>query len=96
MTKSVQILKTIQIPDLVKIERYRKVPELGPKILFFSGGSALKDLSTKLINYTHNSIHIITSFDSGGSSAKLRDTFHMPSVGDLRNRLMALADHWLR
>jgi CofD-related protein of GAK system len=80
------------IPDPVKLERYRRFPELGPRILFFSGGTALKRLSQRLINYTHNSIHIMTSFDSGGSSAKIRDAFGMISVGDLRNRLMALAD----
>ncbi len=84
--------KTITIPDPIKIERFKKVPELGPRILFFSGGTALKKISQHLIDYTHNSIHIITSFDSGGSSAKLRKAFKMLSVGDLRNRLMALAD----
>jgi CofD-related protein of GAK system len=45
-----------------------------------------------LKNYTHNSIHLVTPFDSGGSSAKLRQAFNMPSIGDLRSRLMALAD----
>jgi CofD-related protein of GAK system len=61
-------------------------------VLFFSGGSALRKTSRVLTEYTHNSIHLITPFDSGGSSAKLRDAFPMISVGDLRNRLMALAD----
>ena len=79
-------------PDPVKIESLRTNPELGPKVLFFSGGSALKPLSQKIIQYTHNSIHIITPFDSGGSSAKLRHALAMPAVGDLRNRLLALAD----
>ncbi|RMF87959.1 MAG: GAK system CofD-like protein, partial [Nitrospinota bacterium] len=64
----------------------------GPRILFFSGGTALSRLSQTLIRYTHNSIHLVTPFDSGGSSAKLRQAFHMPSVGDIRNRLIALAD----
>lgn len=67
-------------------------PENGPAILFFSGGTALRGLCQELIRLTHNSIHIITPFDSGGSSAKLRQAFHMPAVGDVRNRLMALAD----
>ncbi|MBT8039779.1 MAG: GAK system CofD-like protein [Gammaproteobacteria bacterium] len=67
-------------------------PEQGPRILFFSGGSAIRRLSRRLIRYTHNSIHIITPFDSGGSSATLRHAFGMPAVGDLRNRLLALAD----
>ncbi|MDY6906573.1 MAG: GAK system CofD-like protein [Thermodesulfobacteriota bacterium] len=84
--------REVTIPDAVKLARYRKAPELGPRILFFSGGTALRDLSRCLIHYTHNSIHIITPFDSGGSSRRLRQVFHMPAIGDVRNRLMALAD----
>lgn len=84
--------RNILIPDKVKIERYRRVPELGPKILFFSGGNALKDLSSLLTNYTYNSIHLITAFDSGGSSAKLREAFNIIGIGDIRNRIMTLAD----
>ncbi|MBC2714137.1 MAG: GAK system CofD-like protein [Desulfobacteraceae bacterium] len=87
-----QITRTVNLPDPVKVARFKKNPELGPKLLFFSGGTALRDLSKHLINYTWNSIHIITPFDSGGSSAELRKKFKMPAVGDIRNRLMALAD----
>lgn len=68
------------------------MPELGPRVLFFSGGTALRPLCRVLKTYTHNSVHLITPFDSGGSSAKLRGAFSMPAVGDLRSRLMALAD----
>ncbi len=81
-----------RIPDPLKLGRYRKAPELGPSLLFFSGGTALTDLSRILKGYTHNSIHLVTPFDSGGSSAKLRKAFGMPSLGDLRSRLVALAD----
>ncbi len=66
--------------------------EHGPRLLFFSGGTALRTLSRELIRHTHNSVHIITPLDSGGSSAVLRKAFAMPAVGDIRNRLMALAD----
>lgn len=45
-----------------------------------------------LKSLTHNSIHLITPFDSGGSSATLRAAFGMVSVGDVRNRLLALAE----
>ena len=90
--QKIRIKRTIQIPDPVRISLYRKAPELGPKILFFSGGTALNDLSRVLKNHTHNSIHMVTPFDSGGSSAKLRMAFDMPSIGDLRSRLMALAN----
>lgn len=77
----------------LRLARYRKTPELGPKVLFFSGGSALRRFSEVLTNYTHNSIHLVTPFDSGGSSAELRRVFSMPAVGDLRARLLSLADN---
>ncbi|WP_455203026.1 GAK system CofD-like protein [Kaarinaea lacus] len=87
-----RIARTVEVPDPLRVSRYLKIPELGPRILFFSGGSALDSLSKTLKNYTHNSIHLVTPFDSGGSSAELRQAFNMPSIGDLRSRLMALAD----
>ena len=86
----------LTLPDPTVLERHARCPDLGPKILFFSGGSALKDLSRELLAYTHNSIHIITPFDSGGSSAVLRKCFDMPAIGDIRSRLMALADRTVR
>ncbi|MGS2743394.1 GAK system CofD-like protein [Halomonas sp. LS-001] len=77
----------------LRLARYRKAPELGPKVLFFSGGTALRQFSDVLTDYTHNSIHLVTPFDSGGSSAELRRVFSMPAVGDLRARLLSLADN---
>jgi CofD-related protein of GAK system len=88
----IRLHRNAVVPDPIRIQRCRRAPDLGPKILFFSGGSALKSLSRRLVDYTHNSIHLITPFDSGGSSARIRETFDMLSVGDLRNRIMALAD----
>lgn len=70
-------------------------PQLGPRIVFFTGGSALRSLSQELCLHTHNSVHLVTPFDSGGSSAVLRREFHMLAVGDVRNRLLALADKTL-
>ncbi|CAA0081199.1 Gluconeogenesis factor [Zhongshania aliphaticivorans] len=89
---SIRVTRSLTIPDALRISRYKKIPELGPRVLFFSGGSALNSLCKTLKNYTHNSVHLITPFDSGGSSAELRKAFDMPSIGDLRSRLMALAD----
>lgn len=86
------VTRAVRLPDPVRVARCLRAPELGPQMLFFSGGTALRALSRRLKHYTHNSIHLITPFDSGGSSAQLRAAFDMPSVGDLRNRLMALAD----
>lgn len=81
-----------QLIDELRIAQAQRNPELGPRILFFTGGTAMRGLSHQLKRYTHNSIHLITPFDSGGSSAKLRTAFDMLSVGDIRNRLLALAD----
>ena len=88
----IRVTPSVRLPDPVRLSRYQKSPELGPRVLFFSGGSALNAVSRVLKNYTHNSLHMVTPFDSGGSSAKLRQAFAMPSIGDLRSRLMALAD----
>ncbi|MBU1155609.1 MAG: GAK system CofD-like protein [Proteobacteria bacterium] len=90
------ITRPLRVPDPVRLARYARVPELGPSILFFSGGSGPGPMCRELINYTHNSIHLITPFDSGGSSAVLRRAFAMPAVGDLRNRMMALSDMSVR
>ncbi len=92
----IRFLRSVSIPDQLKLARYLKAPELGPKVLFFSGGTALNSLSKELVRYTHNSIHLVTPFDSGGSSARLRDAFRMPAVGDMRSRLMALADQTVK
>ncbi len=83
------------LPNEGRVRSCRVLPELGPALLFFSGGSALHPLSSALQRYTHRSIHVITPFDSGGSSASLRRAFGILSVGDLRHRLLALADEGL-
>lgn len=89
---TIHVTRAVQMPDRLRLGRYRKTPELGPHVLFFSGGSALNYVSQVLKSCTHNSIHMVTPFDSGGSSAVLRKAFDMPSIGDLRSRLVALAD----
>lgn len=86
------ITRAVRMPDPFRIERFSSNPKLGPRLLFFSGGSALNGVAQNLKRYTHNSIHLVTPFDSGGSSQGLRLAFDMPAIGDLRSRLMALAD----
>jgi CofD-related protein of GAK system len=68
------------------------MPETGPVLTFFTGGSAMKQTSRALKQWTHRSQHIVSPFDSGGSSAQLRKAFNMPAIGDLRSRLLALTD----
>lgn len=59
--------------------------------LFFTGGSALAELCRQFSLQNIPSTHLVTTFDSGGSTAELRKAYAMPAVGDLRNRLLALA-----
>ena len=92
IVSDLRIFRRMTMPDLVRVHRYQSLPEQGPKVLFFSGGSALNKISRVFKEYTHHSIHLVTPFDSGGSSARLRAEFDIPAVGDLRSRLMALAD----
>ena len=63
-----------------------------PGIVFFSGGTALAGLSRTLAEINPGCSYIVTTFDSGGSSARLRDVFGMPAVGDARHRIISLAD----
>lgn len=62
------------------------------RLLFFSGGTALRETARELCRSAADSIHLVTPFDSGGSSADLRRAFGMPAVGDARSRVLALAD----
>ena len=88
----IRVEHEVALPDDLRVARAESAPHLGPRILFFSGGSALNGISRRLKHYTFNSMHLITPFDSGGSSQVLRRAFDIPAVGDLRSRLMALAD----
>ena len=88
----IKFKKTVKLPCSILLERLKKAPDLGPRVLFFSGGTALKKPCREIVKYTYNSIHIITPFDSGGSSAVLRKAFNVPAIGDIRNRLLTLAD----
>lgn len=92
MPSHARIIRDVELISRERLALYKRVPELGPRVLFFTGGTALRSLSERIIEYTHNSIHIVTPFDSGGSSAEIRRAFRMLAVGDLRNRIMALAD----
>ncbi len=61
---AVRVSQTRLLPDPHRLLRHQRAPEVGPRLLFFSGGSALGPLSRRLVAYTHNSIHLVTTFDS--------------------------------
>ena len=88
----VRLAHPTHLPVYRKVEHYRRHPMEGPPLTLLSGGTGARALSETLIRYTHNTSHILPTFDDGGSSRVLRDHFRMPPPGDLRNRLMALSD----
>lgn len=87
----VSIPCSVNIPSK-HLSRYQFAPQIGPNVTIISGGSGGSSLAKSLKSYTHNSNHIITMFDDGGSSKVIRDAFDMPPPGDLRNRILSLAD----
>ncbi|MBI3961125.1 MAG: YvcK family protein, partial [Deinococcus sp.] len=61
-------------------------------VVALGGGTGLSTVLRGLKEYTANMTAVVTVADDGGSSGRLRQTFHMPAPGDLRNCLAALAD----
>ncbi|MFH1130843.1 MAG: 2-phospho-L-lactate transferase CofD family protein, partial [Pseudomonadota bacterium] len=95
-TSLVQLSHPTLLPVYGKVERYGRHPMEGPPVLLLSGGNGARLLAKTLMQYTHNSVHVLPTFDDGGSSRELRKQFGMPPPGDLRNRLMALSDMTMR
>ncbi len=67
---------------------------MGPdlRLVFIGGGSGIASLGPALVRRGLYSYHLVAAFDSGGSSGLLRRHLGGPPPGDLRNRLLALAD----
>lgn len=57
----------------------------------FSGGSASNLLAQRLENLDAEIVNVIGVFDNGGSTGALRRIVSLPAMGDIRNRLSALA-----
>jgi len=64
----------------------------GPHIVAIGGGHGLYTLLHGLKEYTANLTAIVTVFDDGGSSGRLRRDMGVLPPGDIRNCLIALAD----
>ncbi len=65
--------------------------DLNKRILFFTGGTALRDMAAELsVINDLIMVNIITAFDSGGSSAVIRKEFDILAIGDIRNRMISL------
>src|SRR5690606_22796189 len=63
----------------------------GPRILVFSGGSGGATILRGLKKHFHRPTAVVTMFDSGGSTGRLRDEFGILPPGDVRSCILALA-----
>ncbi len=66
--------------------------ESRPEIVVFGGGTGSSVALSGLRDHDVNLTAIVTAFDSGGSSGRLRDEFGHLSLGDIRQCLVALAE----
>jgi len=69
----------------------RRLLERGPQVVAIGGGTGLSVLLRGLKRYTSNITAIVSVFDDGGSSGRLRGELGILPPGDVRNCLVALA-----
>jgi len=62
------------------------------KIAVIGGGTGLSTILRGLKRFPMDITAIVTVADDGGSSGTLREDFHVPPPGDIRNVLVALSD----
>ncbi len=61
------------------------------KIVVFGGGTGLSNLLSGLKEYPVDITAIIAVSDTGSSTGKLREEFHIPAVGDIRKTITSLS-----
>ncbi len=79
-------------PTLVEVLRQQRTLSRGPKIVALGGGTGLSTLLRGLKRYSANITAIVTVFDDGGSSGRLRRDLGVLPPGDIRDCLVALAE----
>lgn len=79
------------LAEIIATHRFG-VSEPDLRIVTIGGGTGLSTLLRGLKQHNVSLTAIVTVGDDGGSSGRLRSEFNMPSPGDIRNCLVALAD----
>lgn len=79
-------------PTLVEALRERRQKRRGLHIVAFGGGTGLATLLRGLKHHTSNLAAVVTVFDDGGSSGRLRRELGILPPGDIRDCLVALAE----
>lgn len=79
-------------PTLVEALRERRLRRRGLHIVVLGGGTGLATLLRGLKHYTANLSAVVTVFDDGGSSGRLRRELGILPPGDIRHCLVAMAE----
>jgi uncharacterized cofD-like protein len=79
-------------PRLVELMVQQRQLQRGPKIVILGGGTGLSTLLRGLKKISTNLTAVVTVFDDGGSSGRLRREQGILPPGDIRNCLVALAE----
>jgi uncharacterized cofD-like protein len=79
-------------PRLVGMILQQRQLQRGPKIVVLGGGTGLSTLLRGLKKLSTNLTAVVTVFDDGGSSGRLRREQGILPPGDIRNCLVALAE----
>lgn len=79
-------------PRLVEMIVQQRQLQRGPKITVLGGGTGLSTLLRGLKKSSTNLTAVVTVFDDGGSSGRLRREQRILPPGDIRNCLVALAE----
>jgi hypothetical protein len=77
---------------LVELLVQQRALQRGPKIVALGGGTGLGTLLRGLKKVSTNITAVVTVFDDGGSSGRLRREQGILPPGDIRNCLVALAE----
>jgi len=79
-------------PRLVEMLVQQRQLQRGPKIVVLGGGTGLSTLLRGLKRESTNLTAVVTVFDDGGSSGRLRREQGILPPGDIRNCLVALSE----
>lgn len=86
------LLPPSQDMPLVDVLRQQRRRGRGRRIVVIGGGTGLSTLLRGLKEYTDNITAVVTVFDDGGSSGRLRRELGILPPGDIRDCLVALAE----
>ena len=78
--------------QLVEVLAKQRQRRRGPHVVVIGGGTGLSTLLRGLKSHTTNLAAVVTVFDDGGSSGRLRRELGILPPGDIRDCLVALAE----